>query len=463
MSEMARTRAEVDIRSGPKAGAGILDRLPTDCSVEILADLNRWYKVKPGRILNSVSGFLPQMALTFPVAKHLPVFPDLPFIANILNKTSVPASVKLVDFLGWLTTGGKPSWITQDDWSKLNTTQQADLLEKIRLASQKVRPRWDDWIAGLKTNNRIGDAVLKEWIVIMEGGRELYALRDHYVYMNPVQDANYYGYVARGQIMRWTGHVRSNTKDGKRKDFYEVDFFRLSRYMHGWFRADVTADYVYPTANTDPSLESNALTVFDLSKSILRMPQDQAMADSKKKGYYAAQYIDVFGATNKHLVHFSLCGEFCVAAIGGVDVLPLLKKWLESKYLRAPAILADPHEGTSAGDLQTLLKVIGLNSEIASSTPNTPQAIKERLNAGQFMIASCGINSTGRIKANGKIRHWVVIEDVIASGTSGWVRVYNPFQNRDEVYNFSMFLTSGGAGVGLWVLPPDKSKQGTHS
>jgi hypothetical protein len=131
----------------------------------------------------------------------------------------------------------------------------------------------------------------------------------------------------------------------------------------------------------------------------------------------------------------------------------MLKAWLDSKYWRAPSILKDPHEGTCAADLQSLLEVSGLKGEIYTSIPTTPQKIKERLDSGQFAIVGCGINSGGKVKADGKIRHWVILEDLIPCGNSGWVRVYNPFMNREEVYNYSLFMTSAGVGAGLWITP----------
>jgi hypothetical protein len=288
---------------------------------------------------------------------------------------------------------------------------------------------------------------------MMEGGRDEFAIRDYFISKDPVQNAECLGWVLKGQILRWTGNVHCNDKNGRRITFYEVDFYRMSRYMHGWFRADIAADYIYPTPNLDPAIDSNALTVFDLSKTILRQPQDQAMADAKKQGYSAAQYIDVFGATNHHLIHFSLCGEFCVAALSGRDVLPMLKAWLDSKFWRAPAIMKDPHEGTSVTDLESLLAVVGMKGEIYKSIPTSPQLIKDRLASGQFAIVGCGINSAGRVKSNGKIRHWVVLEDVIPCDNSGWVRIYNPFYNREEVYNYSLFMASAGVGAGIWITP----------
>jgi len=454
MFPAARTRADVDIRAGAKSGAGILDRLPTDCPVDILEALDGWYKVKPARLVHAVSGYLPEMALTFPTLVSPPVFPAIRLTADGLKLTpSVPSSLKASVFLHWLTDGGKPGWLSENVLSNLSETQLVELFEKLRAASTGSQPHWDDWMADLKKNLRLEDAVMDEWIVMMKGGREVYAIRDHYVYINPFQNASYYGCALKGQVMRWTGIVRSSDKNGKHTNFYEVDFYRMSRYMHGWFRADIAAEYVFPTPDNDPTVESNAQKVFDLSVQIVRKPQDQAIADSKAKGYSAAQYIDVFEATRRHLVHFSLCGEFCVAALSGKDVLPLLNAWLESKFYRAPSILKDAHEGTSAADLQSLLTVVGLKGELYTSIPTTPQLIKERLDSGQFAIAGCGINSGGKIKADGKIRHWVILEDILPSGNSGWVRVYNPFYNREEVYNYTLFLTSVGVGAGLWITP----------
>lgn len=453
MSAIARTRADVDVRSDPKSGSSILDRLPADCPVEILADLNRWYKVKPGRLMHGIAGYLPQAALTFPEVESPPVFPLLPRGTGREAGSSVPASLKLTEFLNWLTRFDKPGWISEKSWSDLDNAHQAALLEKIRAASMGVEPRWDEWLASLKANLRLEDAIMNEWIVMMEGGRDMYAIRDHTIYMKPVQDSGCFGWALKGQIMHWNGTVRSSDKDGKRKNYYEVDFYRLSRYMHGWFRADVAAEYLFPTPDLDPAIESNAQKVFDLSRKLFRFPQDSAITDTKNKGYSAAQYIDVFGATKRHLVHYSLCGEFCVAALSGKDVLPLLKSWLDSKFWRAAAILKDPQEGTSTADLQSLLAVVGLKGEMYTSIPTSPQLIKERLAAGQLAIVGCGINSVGKIKADGKIRHWVILEDLIPSGNSGWVRVYNPFNNQEEVYNYTLFMASAGIGTGLWIVP----------
>jgi hypothetical protein len=454
MTVIARTRADVDVRSSLKVDASILDRFPGDCLVEVLEELNGWYKIKPMRLMHTITGYLPKPALVFPRTEKPPVFPYIAPGTGSPVITSVPGALKLVDFQKWLTIGGKPGWLRDEVWAALNAPQQSSLSIGI-LASLRVdQTRWDNWVAGVTNNKRLEEAVMDEWIVMVEGGCELFAIRDHYIYKQPLQNENYLGCALKGQIMRWTGNVRSSTQDTRRRNFYEVEFYRMSRYMRGWFRADLCAIYDFPDARIDPQVDANSQTVFDLSKKILRAPQDAEIVLAKSKGYTGAQYIDVFAATQKRLVHFSLCGEFCAAALGAMDVIPLLQRWLGSKYPRARAILDNPHEGTSLTDLLSMLKCLGLRGEIYSSIPTTPQNIKNRLASGQLAIAGCGINSIGKVRADGKIRHWVVIEDVLPAGNDGWVRVYNPFNNQDEVYNYTMFMRSAGVGGGLWVSRP---------
>jgi len=451
MPVIARTRADVDIRSSLKVDASILDRFPTDCAVEILEEQKGWFKVKPMRLMHTISGYLPKPALIFAEAQKTPVFPIITSATRNTPVPSVPSSLKLVDFLKWMGKGGVPGWIDEQVWKSLSSSQQSSMLDGILASYRADRSRWENWVAGQVSNGRIEDAIMDEWIVLVQGGRELYAIRDHYVYKQPLQNDSYLGCALKGQIMRWTGITRASDKISKRKLYYEVEFYRMSRYMRGWFRADVTAEYVFPDSRNDPQVEANAATVFELSRKILRQPQDPEIATAKSKGYTGDQYIDVFAATRKRLVHFSLCGEFCAAALGAMDVIPLLQRWQESKYPRARSILDNPHEGTSLTDLLSMLKCIGLRGEIYSSIPTTPQNIKARITNGQLAISGCGINSNGKIKADGRIRHWVVILDILPAGNDGWVRVYNPFHNRDEVYNYNLFMRSAGIGGGLWV------------
>jgi len=479
-ASIVRTRAEIDIFAKPKAGTPMDERFPADCPVYILEEQDDWCRIKPVRIQHTVSGFVPRTALVFPDPERSSVFPNIVSAGGDVPAPSVPPSVKLKDFQQWQVAGGRPGWIADSAWAGLSAAFQAELREAMLASIQADQARWDKWVATVTANARLDEAEMKEWIVTVDGGREVYALRDHYVYKEPVQNGSYHGSPLKGQILRWNGNVRFNVEDGKRIDFYEVFAYRGSRYMPGWFRADLVEEYVFPTPENDPQLEGNAKTVFDLSKDLIRHPQDPEVVASKIKWettshYWGAQYIDVFGATNVHLAtetvpdpkhknktistqppaHWSLCGEFCVAALSGNDILPMLAKWSATKSKNVLNILSHSHEGTGITDLQSLLALdtINLKNETYPSIPTTPQKIKDRLRAGQFAITGCGIVKTGQLVPDGSIRHWVVIVDILPVGTSGWVRVYNPFSNGEEVYEYNQFLLSVGTGGGIWVFP----------
>lgn len=455
MSNIARLRADSDIRLTASNKAQVLDRFPTNCLVEILEEQADWVKIKPVRLKRTTSGYVPRIALILPQEPRQPVFPDM--LRGNKTISTVPASLKLSDFRLWMANGGKPAWFADTDWAPLSPSQQTALRDAVLLSTQAEAAKWDAWLTQVGAANRQDEAVMDEWVVTLQGGRELYTIRDHYIYKQPVQNASYWGCALKGQTMRWSGEVKSSKEGDTRRQFYLVKFYRMSQEMTGWFRGDITQEYFFPTDTNDPDIPTNSGNVFDLTKPILRHPQDPEIAAAIAVHLTGAQYIDIRNAIGKALRHFCLCGEFCVATLGGVDVVPLLHNWFTAvpKYSRVGAILTNPHEGTNVIDLQSLMALANLpKGQTYSSNPGTPWQIKERLNKNQLAIAGCGINSTGKIKADGKIRHWVVFEDVLPVGNNGWVRIYNPFQNREEVYDYNTFMTSAGIGTGIWLDMP---------
>jgi hypothetical protein len=455
MSTIARLRADTDIRLNGEKKAQVIDRFPTNCLVEILEDLGDWVKIKPVRLKRTTSGYAPRQALLLPQEAMQPVFPSI----NRGNKTvpSVSASVKLSDFRQWMTAGGKPTWFTDSDWISMTITDQQALRNAMLLSTQAESARWEIWLTQVDADSRQDDAVMDEWVATLQGGREIYTIRDHYVYKQPAQNAAYWGCALKGQVMRWSGEVKTKLEGTTRRQFYRVTFYRMSQEMNGWFRGDLTQEYFFPADANDPEVAMNNQNVFDLTKPILRSPQDPEFTAAKAAKLTGAQYLDIRKVIGKALRHYCLCGEICVAAMGGVDVIPLLTNWNTAvpKYSRGKAILTNAHEGTHIGDLQSLLPLANLpKGQTYSSNPGTPWQIKERLNKGQVALAICSINRAGIIKADGTIRHWVVLEDVLPVGNNGWVRVYNPFQNREEVYDYNTFMASAGTGTGLWLDVP---------
>jgi hypothetical protein len=458
MSAYARFRADIDVLEKAKAGSDIRDRYPTDCPVEILEDQGEWLKVKPVRLLYAVNGYVPRVALIFPPEAKPAVFPR--FLAGGKMVACVPPTLKLNEFQAWKAAGGKPEWLQEKIWEQLTPAEQNALLQAMTTSIDTNAEAWNAWTGAITVSNRQDKATLEEWIVTLQGGQEVYAIRDHYIYIRPSIDEAYFGCASRGQVMQWTGEVQTFNLGGQTQELKKVRFYRMHRHLDGWFRSDLTQEYIYPDATNDPGVPANGQNVFDLTQPILRHPQDPEITETKNMGYVGAQYINVLRATGKSLVHFCLCGEFCVTTLAGMDIIPLLSNWVNppagEKYNRVDTILGDAHEGTSIGDLQSLLSTAGLPAGVEySSIPATARLYKERLEAGEFAISGCGIDGIGNIKADGSIRHWVILEDVLPVGNSGWVRIYNPFQNREEVYEYNLFMLSVGTGIGLWIQLPE--------
>jgi len=451
MEMTGRTRAEVELRAASSLKSNFVDRLPTDCEVAILENTNRTFKVKPTVIKSGVSGYLPSMAV-IQKPENFELFPKIQDPRSNRKFSTIPESLKLKEYLGWAVDkkSGLP-WLSAHDRGSINPAKLDGIIQQIVANTLGKKSEWNDWIQAIKANERLDEASMKEWVVILEGGREMFSIRDHIVYTYPDRADEHQGWILSGQIARWNGVIKKGKKNGELRNFCEVDFYRINKEMHGFIREELLEDYIYPDPKTDVEIDDNRESVFDLKTQKIRLPEDEEIIEAKNKGYTASQYIDVFNATKKHLIHFSLCGEICVAMITNNDIIPLLKNWLDSGFWRAPAILKDPHEGTSVADLQSILEIYDLTGEVYSSIPTSAAKIKAKLDEGKIAIVGTGINSAGVVLPKGRIRHWVVLTDIIPSGNNGWVRGYNPFHNREEVYRYDEFIASSGVGAGLWI------------
>jgi hypothetical protein len=255
--------------------------------------------------------------------------------------------------------------------------------------------------------------------------------------------------------MRWTGKVAYTATEWKYKDWYEVEITKLDKTIKGWYKAALLEEFIIPEIYVEANDRAGIAKLFDMSRPKLRLPADPEIADSIKAKRNAPQYINIQNAIGKNKINFNLCGEFCVAAICGVDVIPLLKQWYSTGLARAKTVLENDR-GTVIYDLQNMLSLYNLKSELfrpePSVAPATPAYLEKMLNAGKKAIIGSGITSRGEISYNGSIRHWLVLEEIIRMGNSGWVRVYNPFFNQEEVYPYrNIFDTGISSSLGIWV------------
>ncbi len=284
----------------------------------------------------------------------------------------------------------------------------------------------------------------------------MWTRRTERIFSQPTEHTAAPAWVSPQDVLRWTGHVRFNDQEPKYKTWYEVELTKLDQRFKGWYKASLLEEFIIPMPATDLAQPDNARTIFDLSRPRLRIPADPEIDAAWSAGRTGAQYIEISRATGATTVKHNLCGEFCVAALGGSDVIPFLQQWLSGSAVASP-ILGNDY-GTSITDLQTMLDVFNKKYEFfraeTSVAPITPAYLRKMLDSGRMAIVGTGITYNGIVKWGSRIRHWIVIEDIVRVGNSGWVRIYNPFPDREEVYPFDVvFDTVSRSAIGLWVAP----------
>jgi|GEM_PF-1288198 len=458
MSTIARVRASVQLREEPLPNAQFTESLGSSTAVEILEDQGAWLKIKASRAMHAIPGWVSRDALALPPAED-GIFPSIKFETGE-KLPAVPRSVKAADLLAWHNTPDQPRWIPENVWGRVKSGEQQAIKDGIRSALEQRKSEWDSWLASLSAGNRQDEASIEEWLVILRGGMDMWTLRPEMIYADASQNKGHLGWAIESDILQWTGQVKRNDQESKYKTWYEVRLYKANKMITGWYKADLLDPYVFPSEENDPAIEANGVSQFDLTTPILRHPADPEIAEAIAANRSGYQYIDIFNAFDKHKIHHNLCGEFCAATLAGVDVIPLLKKWKIANDAKVSEIMRTD-DGTGLGDVKAMLSLYSLEFEeyryAPSVTPVSPIRLLAQLQEGKMAFSGVGI-----FKANGKLcgkvsggnttRHWIILEDVIPVGNSGWVRIYNPFRNREEIYTYDLFIQSVGQfGIGLWV------------
>ncbi len=448
------TSSSINLRSDPDLKSHIIDALGPQEHIQVLAEAGDMVKVQTTQWQPPVTGYILKSA----VVENKPVqnvFPEIR-VKDGIEIPSVPISLPLDAFLKWYDSGDESPWLPANFLKAIQAGQQPSVGNRIRQVILDRQMEWATWVDEVKSQGRGVEATLEEWLVILAGGRQMWSLRTERIFSEPSQSAAAPAWVDPKDILLWTGHVRLNNQETKYKTWYEVQLTKLDREFKGWYKASLLQEFIPPTPETDLSIPGNKDKVFDLSKPRLRLPADPEIEESQKAGRRASQYIDVKSALGWAQVNYNLCGEFCAAALVGSDVLPLLKQWVTGSD-RAKGLLEKDY-GTGLPDLEAMLGPFTKSYEEfraeSSVAPLTPAYLRKMLDTGRMAIVGVGVTTQGIIQWSSGIRHWVVIEDILRVGSSGWVRLYNPYFNREEVYPFeAVFDSVSRAGVGLWVTP----------
>jgi hypothetical protein len=289
-------------------------------------------------------------------------------------------------------------------------------------------------------------------------GTYMWTVKSEYIYDEASRDSHN-GSVNTSEIPLATGQTRVNDNEPHYKNWNEITIYRFNREYRGWFPADLLDEYIPADETNDPSNTNLKDTVFQEPQRLLITPADKEIKEAIDDPYVrAAQYINVLPVIGRNLVHYNLCGEFCVAAIVHANAIPVLQRWY-SVSNRAKIILENAAEGTTIQELKDMLEVFNIEGDSLKSDyriPISPGRLAKRLNAGERLIVGVGIKTNnGELvpKEDQSTRHWVVVEEVLPVANDGWIRLYNPFNNREEVYTYRTFMKSMGTGVGLWVRP----------
>ena len=460
MTDTARIRATTQLHKTPAANVQISESLGAGTPVEILEDQGNWLHVKEVQSTHAIPGWAQREALAFPPPNGTDIFSSV-MLANKESYASLFASAKTKDTLAWKDAPGleKPDWIPQVRWGKISAGEQQSIKDSIRNFFQSHQDKWETWLAKIRDEGREEDANVDEWLAAVQGGRDVWTVRAEQIYPEPSTQKNGLGWANVNDIMRWTGKVQRNDQETKYKLWYEVSMLKSGRMLNGWYKADLIEPYIFPTESTDTTIAANQETQFDLTKPILRHPADQEIEDAIAAKRAAYQYIDIFNVLGIHKIHHNLCGEFCAATLAGVDIIPFLNQWKDS-YADAEKIIRN-NLPTGLGDIKSMLSLFNLPHEefryTPSITPVSPVRLLKLLEEGKKVFWGVAI-----FKSNGKLsgtvsnssttRHWIVLEDLIPVGNNGWVRIYNPFRNREEVYTYDWFIQSVGQfGIGLLV------------
>jgi hypothetical protein len=447
MAVIGRSRSSNNLYVSPEPKSKVIEALNPNDPVEILEDTGTMLKVASKRLSPSLIGYMSKAA----VAQRIPnvaIFSPIQ-LDDGTSLDSVPPDLLAIEFESWLQARGEPTWLFEEG--------NAPFLvgEKIRAEFELFHESWKEWFAEVVQNNRTRTATMNEWFTVLNGGREMWSFRAERIFQKPSETSTALGWVSPRDIVHWNGRVAFTPTDWKYKDWYEIELTKLDKTIKGWYKAKLLEEFVIPETYIEAGDVKGIAKLFDMARPLVRIPADPEIAEAVKAKRNAYQYINVKNAIGKDKINHNLCGQFCVAALCGVDVIPLLKKWYGTGLARAKTVL-ESDRGTVIYDLQSMLNLYKFKSEIfrpePSIAPATPGYIEKMLRSGKKAIISIGLTYTGEASITGTIRHWLVVEDIIRMGSGGWVRVYNSYFNREEVYPYrNLFDVGVSASLGLWV------------
>jgi len=374
----------------------------------------------------------------------------------------------------WLWNGKCPPGFNAEIWRRLPLEDREEIL------SDPLR-QWDQWIRQKIASGEIDQATIEEFEDLIAGVRKVWAWGSLNVRAAPGIGSDQLGSLVSGQIVNWTGNVRSVNGD----EWYEVIYEdRYGREVHGWAWTGRLEQYVYVNPERDPNRGGSH--PFDMSEPGAYFPQDDEIemaveATRKPQRIRLADFLRKYTDSNgrplvpKEENNNEMCGQFVIAAALEEDVLDVLDAWMEHDRINAERILVND-EATTRVQLQGILDAYRRTYENHDGWMS-PAAMQRELESGRQFVALVGVerwqSQEGRLIAGGA-GHWALVEDVVPAGNSGWVRVWHSYITNDknlidqgepiiygQVYTFEELLAAWGEPgegnssrySGFWIEP----------
>jgi hypothetical protein len=140
--------------------------------------------------------------------------------------------------------------------------------------------------------------------------------------------------------------------------------------------------------------------------------------------------------------HKNLCGELSVlASVGETDITKGLSIFA-NKVPGGLATLQDPGKGTIKDTLMKFYRELGWKAESHSDAMPTPESLATGLADGHKYIFGTRLDTgSGLLTDSSKYApHWVALTDVFQDPSGQvFVQVYNPYNNREEIYSWDYF------------------------
>jgi hypothetical protein len=105
--------------------------------------------------------------------------------------------------------------------------------------------------------------------------------------------------------------------------------------------------------------------------------------------------------------------------------------------------LQDVKQGTTKDDLVAFYKALGWNATSHFGLMPSPDILAEGLASGKKYIFGTKLDTVTGFLTNGEkyADHWVTLTDVFQDSSGQiFVKVYNPYQNREEIYTWDYFI-----------------------